>query len=477
MTDAATAPAPVSDRRTDVPFEPGVGAHLEHSAEPQDVRWTFAPFDVAAAWTKGWVDWTTNAVRRGSTPLGVLADAQRFWSVATERKQPAWSTPFRVVREWPVARLLDFSTEPGSDVVPTVFLPPQAGHASTIVDHAPGQSQVVTALEEGLTRLFVVDWLGATTATKDTTVEDYVKVLDETLAQLGGRANLVGDCQGGWLATIYAALRPGSVASLTIGAAPIDFHAGAGAIQDWVDSMGSEEDPMLGYRLLVEANGGVHRGELQVNGFKMMEPAGELTRLADLWANVGDPEHVERYRRFVSWFETPQDMPGAFYLWTVEHLFLNNELVAGTLQVGDETVDLGRITMPVNLLAGTGDHITPPGQVWALAEHVSTPPEDVSSHFVEAGHLGLFMGRRALKEHWAPLFRSVREKTAVAPAQSKPAPKPASAPKTSAAKKAPAKKAPAKKAPVQTAPTAKTEPASTPVAKPSTARKDSPKKA
>ena len=38
--------------------------------------------------------------------------------------------------------------------------------------------------------------------------------------------NLVGDCQGGWLATIYAALHPERVNTLTIAGAPIDFHAG-----------------------------------------------------------------------------------------------------------------------------------------------------------------------------------------------------------------------------------------------------------
>ena len=507
MTDATATHPPVTDHPTSVttvPFEPIVGAHLEHTAEPQRVRWTFAAFDIASAWTTSWLDYVNGALERRVTPLDMIRDAQRFWSTATARPRPTWSTSYEVVKEWPAVRLLDFSTTTDAEVVPTVFLPPQAGHASTIVDYTPEQSQVRTALERGLTRLFVLDWLGATPQTTDTTIEDYVAVLDEVVERVGGRVNLVGDCQGGWLATIYAALRPQSVASLTIGAAPIDFHAGDGAIHDWVTAQRDTKDPMWIYRSLVDSSGGMHKGEFQVTGFKMLEPAGEMNRLADLWANIDDPEYVERYLDFVAWFETPQDMAGAFYLWTVEHLFVNNELVTGDLRVGGEKVDLARITMPVHLLAGSNDHITPPEQVWALAEHVSTPKEDIDSHLVEAGHLGLFMGRRALKDHWGPLFSSVKERNArrakveekepvakaapvktaetTVPATKKPATKTRTPRKAApATKAAPAKKAPATKAapattvkteaPAPKKTTTKTAPAKAPATKAAPAKK------
>jgi poly(3-hydroxyalkanoate) synthetase len=60
------------------------------------------------------------------------------------------------------------------------------------------------------------------------------------------------------------------------------------------------------------------------------------------------------------------------------------------------------------MLAGTKDHITPPEQVWALADLVSTLAEHISRELVDAGHLGLFMGRAALAEHWTPIAERVR---------------------------------------------------------------------
>ena len=84
---------------------------------------------------------------------------------------------------------------------------------------------------------------------------------------------------------------------------------------------------------------------------------------------------MARYREFEDWFKHTQDVPGAFYLWIVRNLFRDNALIAGALEVGGAKVDLGRIEMPLNLLAGATDHITPPDQVFALADYASTPAE------------------------------------------------------------------------------------------------------
>ncbi len=44
--------------------------------------------------------------------------------------------------ETPVARLRDFSGRSRAKVVPTLVLPPQAGHDSCIVDYSAEQSQM-----------------------------------------------------------------------------------------------------------------------------------------------------------------------------------------------------------------------------------------------------------------------------------------------------------------------------------------------
>ncbi|MEP6817688.1 MAG: DUF3141 domain-containing protein [Marmoricola sp.] len=364
---------------------------------------TFAPVE---AMVRGTTDYLTGAVARRAGPADLGLDLLTWVTTAVRRVQPQWATDNTTIASWPSARLRDFSTSHEDGTTPTLFLPPQAGHDSCIVDYDPEQSQVRTALDAGLTRVLSLDWVGATAATRDASVEDYIAVVAEAVANAGGRVHLVGDCQGGWLAVIYAALHPETVETLTIAGAPVDFHAGEPLIHDWMQVLSPQRDLSF-YRAIVRSNGGILPGEFLLAGFIAMQPAGELDRQLQLLAHIHEPAHVDRYRRFEAWFQHSQPIPGAFYLWIVEHLFLNNELVAGTLRVGGRVVDLGQITCPVNLLAGATDHITPPPQVFALADHVGTAPAEITRRQTTGGHLGLFMGHEALRSHWSPLFAEI----------------------------------------------------------------------
>ena len=99
-----------------------------------------------------------------------------FARVATLREEPTWAHQGPEVRIWPVARLLDYSAPSGTTAVPTLVLARQAGHASSIVDYGPDQSQMVTLRDGGLDRLFAIDWLPATDETADWSIEGYVAV-------------------------------------------------------------------------------------------------------------------------------------------------------------------------------------------------------------------------------------------------------------------------------------------------------------
>jgi poly(3-hydroxyalkanoate) synthetase len=146
-------------------------------------------------------------------------------------------------------------------------------------------------------------------------------------------------------------------------------------------------------------------------GFIAIQPDNEIARQMQLLANLDDPVHVERYREFEDWFKHTQAIPGAFYLWIVEHLFRDNRLIAGELEIGGQLVELGRIKCALNLLAGATDHITPPDQVFAFADYAGTPPDQIVRDTTPGGHLGLFMGHEALSAHWPALLAAVRARS------------------------------------------------------------------
>ena len=222
-------------------------------------QFAWAPIDAWASSAANAAEYASRAIARRSTPLNIAEDLAEFARVATLRAKPTWAHDAREVRAWPIARLLDYSEPSATAVVPTLVLPPQAGHASSIVDYGPGQSQMRTLRDAGLDNIFAIDWLPATQETADWSIEEYVDVLEDAVQSLGGRVNLVGDCQGGWLAVVYAGLHPDQVNTLTIGGAPIDTHAGESGIQEWTRLFARRKELVL-YRALVKLGGGRQLG-------------------------------------------------------------------------------------------------------------------------------------------------------------------------------------------------------------------------
>jgi poly(3-hydroxyalkanoate) synthetase len=370
-------------------------------------------------------------LERGFDPLAL----PRWWKLMLDRRPPAWSTPNEIVFEGQLARLRDFGSggaRRGS--VPTLVLPPQAGHDSCIVDYSPDQSQMRTILAARIGRALTLDWVGATRATANATVDDYLDLIDRAVDHAGGRVNLIGDCQGGWLATIYAAISPERVNTLTIAGAPIDFHAGEPVIHELLQRFAPGGN-LAFYEALVDSGCGVLKGTQMLAGFIGIKPADEFDRQLALLRSLDDPTHVTRYREFEDWFKQTQDIPGAFYLWIVRHLFRDNELVRGKLEIRGIPVDLRRIDMPLNLLAGASDHITPPDQVFALAAAASTPPQLVTRDITTGGHLGLFMSHEALRDHWPRILAEVKRHSGATGRRRNPAPASPRAPARSRARK------------------------------------------
>src|SRR3954452_9472378 len=253
---------------------------------------TFIETTLAA--TEGWV----RALEQGRGPLDMLP----WWNAMTDRREPEWASPNETVLECPVAALRDFSQGSRKQVVPTLVLPPQAGHSSSIVDFSAEQSQMQVIRAAGLERVFSLEWIGATQATKHYGLSDYLAFIERSVEHIGGPVNLIGDCQGGWLAAIYASLHPEHVNTLTLAGAPIDFHAGDGPIAEWVRLLCSTGG-MGFYEALVASRGGVMAGDYLLGGFIALKPENEVSKQLGLLASLDDPVHRRRYAEFEDWFK------------------------------------------------------------------------------------------------------------------------------------------------------------------------------
>lgn len=336
-------------------------------------------------------------------------DVARFMETATYRRTPEFITPNRIVHEDRALILRRFDV--GRTGTPLLIVPPQAGHHSSIADYAPEQSLVQTCLKETTLPVYVLEWKPSTPIRQHETIDDLVLQLRLCMHEVGEPAILVGLCQGGWLSAIYAALYPKDVRALMLAAAPIDFTAGGGKLQDVVQTV-----PLDFYQWLVTMGFGTMMGDLMLMGWKIMNPYERfVSDFINLWVNVRDERYLERSKQFQTWYEYTQSLSGRWYLQAVDRLFKKNMLVKGTLRVLKRTVDLGVITCPVAMLAGEKDDITLVPQLFNMSCCIGTVPGDIFQTVVkDAGHISVFMGRTALKDHWPPALRFTLDKAGLA---------------------------------------------------------------
>ncbi|MDE2361099.1 MAG: alpha/beta fold hydrolase [Hyphomicrobiales bacterium] len=323
--------------------------------------------------------------------LGFLSETQKI----AAPPPPEWATANRVLLDMDTMRLRDFGPPVNSDL-PVLIDAPYAGHSSTIADYDKGQSLVETLLASGLKRVLVADWKAATPEMKDFDIDKYLAEINAAVDDLGGRVALVGLCQGGWMSSIYAARFPSKVRALVLAGSPIDTHAGDGPLKQMVESL-----PASFYDNLVDAGGGLMRGQTMLAGWKNMHPTEQfLGKYIDLYANLGDESYLKRTETFERWYENPVDLPGRYYLQAIKRLFRDNELARGAFVALGRRVTLKDVSCPLYLLAGEADDITTPEQVFAAAKLVATPPGEIEKRVVPGGHIGLFMGARTLAETW-----------------------------------------------------------------------------
>ena len=314
--------------------------------------------------------------------------------------KPAWATPNTTKCDLKTMVLRDFSDKT-TQGLPLIIDAPFAGHSATIADYSPDQSLVRTLKKNGLTNVYVTDWKSATDSMKDFTIDTYLKDLDAAVDAVGGKAHLVGICQGGWMITAYAALFPNKVKTLVLAGSPIDTDAGDGVVKKLAHTL-----PISVYKDLVAAGDGRLLGKFMLAAWKSMNPAAHyIDKYFDLFSHIEDQAYVKRAEDFARWYEAPLDLPGAYYLEVVEQIFKENRLAKGSFIALGEMISLKNITVPVFLLAGDADDITPKEQVFNAENYLGSPRDQIVKKAVPGGHIGLFMGRATLDGTWPEISK------------------------------------------------------------------------
>src|SRR5271170_3706774 len=314
-------------------------------------------------------------------------------------RAPEWTTPHRVALELKTAWLRDFTTARQGE--PTLLCTPFALHGATVADLAPGHSLVAALRAAGLRRLFVVDWRSATPDMRLLGIDDYLADLNVMVDQVGAPVDLIGLCQGGWLALIYAARFPKKVRKLVLAGAPIDVRAAPSALSALAGG-----SPLAMFQELVRLGDGIVPGHkvLTLWGPATVEP-GDVRGMLGTDAPEGSAALAQLTARFQEWYAWTVDLPGTYFLEVVNTFYKHNVLAAGHFVALGQKIDLATVTTPVFLLAARDDELVAPPQLFAVEKLVGTPAHEMHKATAPCRHVGLFMNKAVLEGVWPDIAR------------------------------------------------------------------------
>lgn len=261
-----------------------------------------------------------------------------------------------------------------------------------VLDLQPDRSLMKKLLEEGLD-IYIMDWGYPTQADKYLTIEDYID------GYMNGAVDYIrkthktdkihkqGICQGGTYSMIYACRYPEKLQTLTTYVAPFDFGEGDNMLYKWTKYI--DVDAMVD-------SVGTIPGEMIDSAFSMLKPSMNISKYFGVMDSLEDEKKLLNFLRMEHWKSDLPAIAGEMYRKYIKDLFRDNKLIKGEFYLGDEKVDLKKMTVPYLNVYATEDNIIPNESTRAVMAKIGS--KDKKEIPFPGGHIGVFVGGKSQKE-------------------------------------------------------------------------------
>lgn len=331
------------------------------------------------------------------------------------RAPTRFSSENRIVETYPQMRLRAFGKRKAG-AMPTLILAPLAVQDAGFVDLMRGHSLVQTLCASNAGQVYVTDWLSATPDMGPLSFDCLLAQLNIAIDDLGGQVNVVGLGVGGCLALIHAARFPGKIKRLVLAGAPVDVDVRPSPMTRYARSAIEcaelpDNDSICGAQSLAPL--GASQGHERAAIDTMQRDAGAFAR-ADL----------DAIAVYEDWAGRSIDVPGRYAREMLTQIFAGNQLATGGFVALGRAINLRDVKIPLFVLAGARDEITPKLQALSALSLVGTAKARMRSLVAPCGHFSLFVGAGTLSREWRTIAGWL---TSSAPLVRKPALKPSQA--------------------------------------------------
>lgn len=317
----------------------------------------------------------------------------------------------KIVWQKPFCDLLHFerTLEKDQDTGPNILIvAPMSGHYATLL-----RGTVEKMMQHG--NVYITDWKDARMVPNDMgsfDLDDYIDYVIDIIHHLGENTHIIAVCQPSVPVLAAAAIMEGRKdkilpASMTLMGGPIDTRKNPTVVNklaedkgiDWFKDNVIMKVPFPQPGFMRE----VYPGFLQLSGFMSMNLDRHVSAHKDFFSHLieGDGDSAEKHRKFYDEYSAVMDLDAAYYLQTVQTVFIDHDLPKGTFSHRGEVVDCTKIKKIALLtVEGENDDISGLGQTEAAHTICSNLPDAKREHYVQAdvGHYGVFNGSRFRSE-------------------------------------------------------------------------------
>ena len=274
-----------------------------------------------------------------------------------------------------------------------------------MVDLQADRSLVQRLLAQGHD-VYVLDWGYPERSERYLTLEDHLLryiggAVDHLVVASGAPINMLGICQGGVFALCYAALRQHTLANLITMVTPVDFHTPDNMLSHWARQVDVD--------LLVDTLGNIP-ADLMNASYLMLKPFRlNVQKYVGLLDILDDRAALEDFLRMEKWFFDSPDLAGEAFRDFIKQFYQGNGLMHAGVRIGEATVQLAQVTLPVLNIYAEQDHLVPPDASRALRTRIGSP--DYTESSFRGGHIGIYVSGRAQREVPGTISRWLEERS------------------------------------------------------------------
>lgn len=405
---------------------------------------------LAVAPVRAMADATRMAFKNPLNPMAhtffgrnMAASAELFERVTRRYSKPAFGLESTVVDglsyrvrehsvwEKPFCRLIHFERVglPADPHAPVLLLvAPLSGHYATLL-----RGTVEAFLPHF--DVYITDWTDARMVPLSDGIFDldcYIDYLIEIFGQLKqlkpkNPIHSIGVCQPSvplLAATALLAEKedPNSPESIILMGGPIDTQKSPTVVNTVAQSRGTEwfqRNCVVSVPFPYPGVGRqVYPGFYQLSGFMGMNLDKHVNAHVGMFNHLveGDGDSAEKHREFYDEYMSVMDLDAAYYLQTVETVFVEHALPNGTMRHRDTPVRPEAIkSTALMTVEGENDDISGVGQTAAAHKLCSSIPKNRRLHYLQknVGHYGVFNGSRFRKEIVPRIVEFTEQITAV----------------------------------------------------------------